>query len=262
MKRIGGLSVIAVLMIISSQVYARTSYTGYSGAPGSYGNCASSCHGSSGGTIQVADFPEQFTEGQTYTITITHAGGNSIGQFNGSCRIGTGSINAGVISAGTNTTTYSRPSETNGIHLSSANQNSATFTWTAPIDSISEARLYIAGTQGGFSGPNTNLVLISTREQVGINIQPEVPDSYVILSNYPNPFNARTNIVFNLPSRSNVSLDIYNINGQVIESFNRNYLEAGRHSFAWVAADYPSGIYMYKLTYGDSIITNKMILLK
>jgi len=262
MKRIIDFSATLLVMLYCPAVFAHATYTGYSGAPGSSGSCAASCHGSSGGTIQVSGFPEQFTEGQTYTITITHSGGSSIRQFNGSCRAGSGSVNAGVISAGSNTSTYTRPNETNGIHLSSTNQNSATFNWTAPTDTTSEARLYIAGLQGGYSGQNTNLVLISTRDQVGIKDEPEIPDSYAILSNYPNPFNARTNIVFNLPISSDVRLDIYNANGQIVESFVEGFLEAGRHSIAWNAYSYPSGIYMYKLSYEDREITNKMILLK
>ena len=262
MKKIVSLGAILTIVLMASQVFASTSYTGYSGAPESYGSCAASCHGSSGGTIQVSGFPEQFAEGQTYTITITHSGGSSIRQFNGSCRAGSGSANAGVISAGTNTTTYTRPNETNGIHLSATNQNSATFSWTAPTDTTSEARLYIAGLQGSYSGQNTNLTLISTREQVGIKDQAEIPNSYAILSNYPNPFNARTNIVFNLTASSDVRLDIYNVKGQVVESFVKNFMEAGHHSITWDAANYPSGIYLYKLTSGERKITNKMILLK
>jgi len=262
MKKIINFGATLSIVLMTSQVFALTSHTGYSGAPGSYGSCAVSCHGTSGGTIQVSGFPEQYSEGQTYTITITHSGGSSIRLFNGSCRAGSGSANAGVISAGTNTATYTRPNETNGIRLSSTNQNSATFNWTAPTDTTSEARLYIAGLQGSYSGQNTNLILISTREQVGIKDEAEIPDSYAILSNYPNPFNARTNIVFNLPISSDVSLDIYNVNGQVVESLIEGYLEAGKHSIAWNANSYPSGKYMYKLTFGEREIANKMILLK
>ncbi len=262
MKRIIDLSAVLLVMLYCPAVFAHATYTGYSGAPGSSGSCASSCHGTSGGTIQISGFPEQFVEGQAYTITITHSGGSSIRQFNGSCRAGSGSANAGIISAATNTSAYSQTNETNGIRLSATNQNSGTFIWTAPIDTTSEARLYIAGLQGSYSGQNTSLVLVSTRQQVGIKDQAEIPESYVILSNYPNPFNAWTNIVFNLPASNDVRLDIYNLSGQLVESFREGYLEAGQHSIVWAAADYPSGIYLYKLSFGEREIANKMILLK
>ncbi len=144
---------------------------GYSGAPGSQGTCAASCHGSSGGTIQVTGFPTEYVPGANYTVTVSHAGGESIRQFNGSCRIGAGSPNAGVISAGTNTSTYSVIQETNGIHFNDVNQAGGTFQWTAPSPGTGEVTLYIAGLQGGYDGLNSALTLAAT-EASGCCIPP------------------------------------------------------------------------------------------
>jgi hypothetical protein len=142
-------------------VYGFATYKGYSGAPGSKGTCASSCHGVAGGTIEISGFPERYVPGQTYAITISHSDGNAIRQFNGSCRIGTGSQNAGTIFAGTNTATYNTSGETNGVHFSSVNQHSGQFHWTAPSAGTGTVRLYIAGQQGGYNGQNSTLVLTS-----------------------------------------------------------------------------------------------------
>lgn len=148
-----------------SLAFGHANYTGYSGAPGSNGLCASSCHGTTGGTIQITGFPAEYVPDQVYTLTVSHSGGTSIRQFNGSCRIGTGSANAGVISSGTNTITYNVSGETNGIHFTTTNLETATFDWTAPGAGTGEVRLYIAGLQGSSGGQNSNFVL-TANEQV------------------------------------------------------------------------------------------------
>ena len=101
--------ILTFTVALAPAAYGHANYTGYSGAPGSDGRCASSCHGSSGGTIQVSGFPESYTAGEVYTLTVTHTAGTTIRNFNGSCRVGTGSANAGVIASGTGTVTYNVP---------------------------------------------------------------------------------------------------------------------------------------------------------
>jgi len=161
MKKVFPVFSAVMIIAIACAVFGYSSYRGYSGAPGANGTCATSCHGTSGGTIEISGFPSQYYPGQTYSIAISHSGGNAIGQFNGSCRIGSGSQNAGVITSGTNTVTYNVTNETNGIHFSSANHDNGAFFWTAPATAIGEVRLYIAGQQGGYSGQNTTLVIHS-----------------------------------------------------------------------------------------------------
>lgn len=150
-----------VFLLISGVALAHNSYTGYSGAP-TRGTCAGTCHGSGSGTVTISNFPSTYSPGQSYAVTIQRTSGSSIGNFNGSCRVGTGTANAGVLSAGTGTSTYNVSGETNGIHLSSNNQNSATFNWTAPVAGTGTVRLYIGAHQGNYSGANTVLVLVST----------------------------------------------------------------------------------------------------
>jgi hypothetical protein len=160
------LPTITGIVLLASIAFGHPTYIGYSGAPGSSGTCASSCHGSSGGTIQIEGFPAEYVPGQSYTITISHNGGNEIRQFNGSCRIGTGSSNAGAISAGTNTITYNTSGETNGIHLSSISLDSGSFQWAAPAQGTGDVRLYVAGHQGNYSGANTNIIQVSSEQAI------------------------------------------------------------------------------------------------
>ncbi|MCP4583075.1 MAG: T9SS type A sorting domain-containing protein [candidate division Zixibacteria bacterium] len=262
MRKLIVIVVVVWLTLLLSLTFGEPSYRGFSGAPGSSGSCASSCHGNSGGTIQIEGFPEEFIAGETYNITISHASGNSIRQFNGSCRQGSGSANAGTISAGANTSTYSVSGESNGIRFSSQNQNTGIFDWTAPDDTTSEVRLYIAGLQGGQGGQNTSLVLVSARQNVDISDLAEVPKTYLIAHNYPNPFNAQTNISFVLPSERDVKLEIYNLMGQVVDEIYRGHLPAGSHAFNWNAGDFSSGIYLYKFSTEDDEYVGSMTLIK
>lgn len=161
MKRVLFFSIGGIIIGLFALAVAHPSLEGYSGAPGSNGTCASSCHGSAGGTIQVSGFPTEYDPGSTYTIAISHDGGNSIVQFNASCRVGEGAENAGAISVGTNTAVYNNINETNGVHFSAQNLDNGTFSWTAPDQGTGEVRLYVAGLQGGFGGLNSAHVLIA-----------------------------------------------------------------------------------------------------
>jgi len=80
--------------------------------------------------------------------------------------------------------------------------------------------------------------------------------------NYPNPFNPSTTISFTLPSESNITLEIYNMAGQLSATLVDDKLSQGNHKVQWQAANLSSGIYFYKLTSGSSSQTKRMILLK
>jgi len=86
------------------------------------------------------------------------------------------------------------------------------------------------------------------------------PAAFELMQNYPNPFNASTMIRFALPDASDWSLKVYNVAGQVVESFAGS-AEAGYVSVTW-NADVASGIYFYRLTAGNFTATKKMVLMK
>jgi hypothetical protein len=158
------ISVCVLLIFIVSQSMARENYRGYSGAPGR-STCANSCHGGSNGTVSLSGFPDLYNAGETYTLTISRDSGNSICNFNASCRLGTGTSNAGIISSGSGTTAYNVNGETNGVSLSSYYQTSATFDWTAPEAGSGQARLYIAAYQGsGTNGQTSDFTLIADED--------------------------------------------------------------------------------------------------
>ncbi len=87
------------------------------------------------------------------------------------------------------------------------------------------------------------------------------------LSNYPNPFNPTTTIAFDLATKSNVSIAVYNVKGQKVKQLMNEQLSVGQHSIEWNGKDsnnkaIASGIYFYKISAGKSTSMRKMLLLK
>lgn len=259
MKKLHWAIVMALPFLCAGTGSARPSYTGYSGAPGSSGRCASTCHGTSGGTIQVSGFPATYVPGQQYTVSFEHVGGSMIKQINASCRVGSGSQNAGVITAGTNTVTYNVAVETNGIHLSTTDIMGGTFQWTAPAAGTGEVRLYFAGHQGSFGGANTDVVATAT-EQVSDVMDVAIAGGQLTYS-YPNPFNEQTTIWYMIPEAAPVVLEIFDSLGRRLEVHALDP-SAGVHQFTWDAGGNASGTYFYRLQAGDSSQLRKLLLSK
>lgn len=90
----------------------------------------------------------------------------------------------------------------------------------------------------------------------------EVPASYRLDDNYPNPFNPTTNISFALPKRSYVSLKIYDVMGREVSVVFSGVLPAGFHTRQWNATNCASGVYYYRFQAGSYTQTRKLILLK
>jgi hypothetical protein len=88
-----------------------------------------------------------------------------------------------------------------------------------------------------------------------------LPKDYAVSQNYPNPFNPSTDIDLSLPDASNWSIDIYNVNGQLVKSFS-GHADAGVVTVTWDATGMASGIYLYKATIGTFTKVQKMVLMK
>jgi len=90
----------------------------------------------------------------------------------------------------------------------------------------------------------------------------DLPSDFVLIRNYPNPFNASTVISYELPTSSLVKLEVYNISGQKVATLVDSQQEAGYRSARWDASEVSSGLYFYKLTAGDFNEIKRMILVR
>ena len=85
---------------------------------------------------------------------------------------------------------------------------------------------------------------------------------YFLTKCYPNPFNPVTNISYELPIESQVTLDVYDIEGRKIITLTEGIRAAGTHSIEWNAEGSPSGVYFVKLDAGEFTQTQKLMLIK
>jgi hypothetical protein len=88
----------------------------------------------------------------------------------------------------------------------------------------------------------------------------EIPTDHTLEQNYPNPFNPRTVIHYQLSTRGNVVLNVYDVLGRKIVTLVDEQQPAGTYIVEWNAADVPSGVYLCRLTLGSLKQTKKMIL--
>lgn len=110
-----------------------------------------------------------------------------------------------------------------------------------------------------------DLVYVLDRTHFGIfEIYEWIPGvvDYRIHSVYPNPFNSMVEITFDLPKASNVMLQIYNINGQKVQTLVNKPYVAGRHTHIFQANNLTSGIYIIHLYANGHTHSQKLILVK
>lgn len=121
------------------------------------------------------------------------------------------------------------------------------------------------------SNGDANKWNISGWFQESENLAGQLPLVFAMSPNYPNPFNPTTTINYQLPVNRDVTLIIYNLLGQKVETLGDGRVKAGCHSITWDASRFASGIYFYRLTArqgpglstaGDQVITRRMTLLK
>jgi hypothetical protein len=86
--------------------------------------------------------------------------------------------------------------------------------------------------------------------------------SFDLKQNYPNPFNPSTTFSFNLPSKSFVSLKVFDMRGREIETIISEEMSAGSYTRQWKAVNMPSGVYFYRLQAGLLTESRKLVLLQ
>jgi len=95
-----------------------------------------------------------------------------------------------------------------------------------------------------------------------IVIENTLPADFTMEQNYPNPFNPSTVIKYSLPRESFVKIQLYNLTGELIKSLVEQKKEAGTYTVEFDGKNYPSGIYIYRISAGAFCKTMKMMLVK
>jgi len=98
--------------------------------------------------------------------------------------------------------------------------------------------------------------------EVQPGVEEEAQASYALEQNAPNPFNPTTTIGFTLAETGNVTIDVYNVTGQKVDTLVSGFMDAGSHSVVWDASGFSAGVYFYTIKSGEFSSTMKMTLLK
>ncbi len=133
----------------------------------------------------------------------------------------------------------------------------------AGLDNMSNSIPYGTNELLTVTGAELNSVEVADYFGNLMNVRVEksaLPTEFALSQNTPNPFNPLTKIGFDLPVSADWKLDIYNVNGQLVQSYNGTNI--GHVDVSWDAANTASGIYFYKLTAGSFTETKKMVLMK
>lgn len=118
------------------------------------------------------------------------------------------------------------------------------------------------GEQYTFEAGTRMLLLKSTSQSVSSETNELLPKTLTLYQNYPNPMASNTQIRYDVPAVSEVSLKIYNMLGQQVKSLVSGLQTAGQYSLNLDAEDLPAGVYFYVLEAAGERKTRKMTVLK
>jgi hypothetical protein len=268
------LPALAFAFVLPSMVlaYSTGPPNGMTGAPGE-GTCVG-CHtsfplNSGNGSLSI-EGPANFEAGQTYMISVHLSDPDQVRWGFEFTPLTLGAI---TVTDATNTQMQSSGGKPYVKHTSTGTHDNTpngpttwSFNWTAPADPPSEITFYAAGNASNSSGdPIGDYIyttsFVTTLVVSGIDDNARTPNA-LALGNYPNPFNAQTNIIYELPNSGHVELSVYNITGQRVATLVDSYQDAGAKTINWDGAGVPSGIYFYRLTFDGRTHSQKMTLLK
>ena len=97
---------------------------------------------------------------------------------------------------------------------------------------------------------STEFIAVTLPRETGLN------------SAYPNPFNPVTSIGYSLGYAGNLSLSVYNLNGQLVEILVSGVKDAGSYTVNWDASHQPSGMYFIRMEAGNKVQNRKLMLVK
>ena len=108
-----------------------------------------------------------------------------------------------------------------------------------------------------------NSIVLELSHQTAVSAGNSAPISTTLGSSYPNPFNGSTLISYTLAAPGPVTLVVYNTLGQPVRTLVDKVQAPGTYSVPWQPAEsLASGVYLYRLTTADAVLTRRLALLR
>jgi len=138
------------------------------------------------------------------------------------------------------------------------------FTSESANGSLDRESIYqiVMTTAGTISDVYIDNIYFYNQTATSIDDVNESPNSFTLNQNFPNPFNPSTNITYSIPEASNVTLEVFNIQGQRVATLVDGLQSAGPHSVTFDASNLASGLYTYRLVSENTVMVRKMTLIK
>jgi uncharacterized protein (DUF362 family) len=156
-----------------------------------------------------------------------------------------------------------------GAKIMGLDPGAASFPLPAPLtdgtatSSTTDNHLYLLNGKGVGTNQLSEIQLVGDGTglvtSVSHNIKSSLPSEFQLCSNFPNPFNPSTMIVFFLPRNERVTLRVYDIAGRLIETLVQGDVPAGEHRLHWSAQGLASGVYLCRMETNDFSNTIRMI---
>ena len=91
--------------------------------------------------------------------------------------------------------------------------------------------------------------------------------AFKLRQNYPNPFNPSTTLMYEIPKRGKVEVNIFDMNGKLIKNMIEREQAAGSHQIVWKGLNQSgqkvaSGFYIYTVKFDNTLSSKKMLLIK
>jgi hypothetical protein len=90
----------------------------------------------------------------------------------------------------------------------------------------------------------------------------ETPERFTLYQNFPNPFNPRTRIRYDVPRRSAITIAVFTILGQRVVTLMDGVQDAGTHEVEFDGAALASGVYFCRLVAEHFVETRKLMVLR
>ena len=161
-----------------------------------------------------------------------------------------------------------------GVDTVYANQSTNSSQWVElgeyEFNASSEDMVIISN----FGGDNFNYVVADAVRWVGLNEEltnnetflSQTPKSFELLRVYPNPFNPSTQIEYSLEQAGTVQLEVFDLQGRLVESLLNTHQQSGTHRIQWLANSQSTGLYFVRIQFENSqsywYDTHKVTLLK
>ncbi len=150
------------------------------------------------------------------------------------------------------------------VPSASSDVGDAGMAWTPMgLAQVGISSLVINPTNGQlFAGSTSGKIYVNTSAVTEVKNEIDIPKEFSLSQNYPNPFNPTTMIKVGIPKDGEYSLNVYNVLGQKVATLLSGQTTAGYHEVSFNASNLASGIYIYRLSGKNVMITKKMILMK